>query len=128
MAQSVKDLRKTPLHVEAFWDKSTISPPLSSEKWTTQWKLKNLAKEGIHLETLLDCPAAGVDYPPKQTYDEALDGHIQSTERDPKINNQQWKVIRQNRCKKVEDIRILYGDKPSETCDQEEKYLLNLSI
>ena len=28
MAQSAVDSRKTPLHIDAFWEKATITPPL----------------------------------------------------------------------------------------------------
>ena len=44
--------RTTPLHLEAFWEKLTATPPLTWDKWTQQWKLALLAKEGIQLDTL----------------------------------------------------------------------------
>ena len=36
MAQSATESRKTPLHVDAFWEKPNVTPPLSWNKWTQQ--------------------------------------------------------------------------------------------
>ena len=48
MAHSSFDARKTPLYIDAFWEKQTISPLLSWDKWSQQWKLALLAKEGFN--------------------------------------------------------------------------------
>ena len=128
MAQSAADSKKTPLHIEAFWEKPTATPPLTWDKWTQQWKLALLAKEGIQLDTLLNDPPATVTYPPEPTYEEPVENHTQATERDRKVRNQQLKVNWQNRCKKVEEIGILCGDKPWEICEQKTISLLYLSI
>ena len=89
MAQSAAESKKTSLHVVAFWEKSTATPSLTWEKWTQQWKLALLAKEGIQLDNLLNDPPTGVSYPPKPTYEEPVENHTQATERDKKseINN-----------------------------------------
>ena len=76
MAQSQKDSRKIPLHIDAFWEKSTVTPPLSWEKWTTQCNPELLAKEGSHLETLLNGQLAVFDYQRQPTYKETVEGYI----------------------------------------------------
>ena len=70
MAQSAAEFKKTPLHVDAFWEKPTATPPLplTWNKWTQKWKLALLAKEGIQLDLLLKEPPATVTYPPEPTY------------------------------------------------------------
>ena len=128
MAQSAADSKKTPLHTEAFWEKLTATPPLTWDKWTQQWKLALLAKEWIQLDTLLDDPPASVTYPPEPVYEEPVENHTQATERDRKVRNQQLKVNWQNRCKKVEEIGILCGDKPWGICEQKAISLLYSSI
>ena len=75
MAQSQKGSRKIILHIDVFWEKSTVTPPLLWEKWTTQWNPALLAKEGLHLETLLNGQPAVFDYPREPTYKEAVEGH-----------------------------------------------------
>ena len=112
MAQSAADSKKTPLHIEAFWEKPTATPSLTWIKWTQQWKLALLAKEGIQLDTLLNDPPATVTYPPEPTYKAPVENHTQATERNRKVRNQQLKVNWQNRCAKIEEFGILCGDKP----------------
>ena len=87
MAQSAADSKKTPLHIEAFWEKPTATPTLTWDKWTQNWKLALLAKEGIQLETLLNDPPATVTYPPEPKYKEPVENHTQATERDRKVRN-----------------------------------------
>ena len=130
MAQQAIDSRKTPLHVDAFWEKPTITPPSSWDKWTQQWKLPLLAKEGIQLETLLNGPPPAVTYPPEPTYKQPVENHThtQATERDRKVRNQKLKVNWQNRCKKIDEIGILCGDKPWEHCEYKAASLLYLCI
>ena len=128
MAQSATDSKKTPLHIEAFWEKPTATPSLTWDKWTQQWKLALLAKEGIQLDNLLNDPPTTVTYPPEPTYKDPLKNHTQATERDRKVRNQQLKVNWQNRCKKVDEIGILCGDKPWGICEQKAISLLYLSI
>ena len=128
MAQSASDSKKTPLHIEAFWEKPTATPSLTWIKWTQQWKLALLPKEGIQLDTLLSDPPATVTYPPEPTYEAPVENHTQATERDRKVRNQQLKVNWQNRCAKIEEIGILCGDKPWGICEQKTISLLYLSI
>ena len=128
MAQSASDSKETPLHIEAFWEKTTATPSLTWIKWTQQWKLALLAKEGIQLDTLLSDPPATVTYPPEPTYEATVENHTQATERDRKVRNQQLKVNWQNRCAKIEEIGILCGDKPWGICEQKTISLLYLSI
>ena len=59
-----------PDHVDAFWEKTTAIPPLTWDKWTQQWKLALLAKEGIQLENLLNDPPTAITYPPEPIYEE----------------------------------------------------------
>ena len=89
MAQSAAESKKTPLHVDAFWERPTATPPLTWDKWAQQWKLALLAKEGIQLENLLNDPPTAVTYPPEPTYEESTENQTQATERDRKIRNQQ---------------------------------------
>ena len=72
MAQSAIDSSKYPLHIDAFWEEPTITPPLSWDKWTQQRKLVLMAKEGIQFETLLNGPTPAVTYPPEPIYDEPV--------------------------------------------------------
>ena len=51
-------------------------------------------------------------HPPKPVYEAPVENHTQPTERDRKIRNQQLKVTWQNKCKKIDEIGILCGDKP----------------
>ena len=70
MAQSATESKKTPPNVDAFWEKPTATPPLTWDKWTQQWRLALLAKEGKQLEILLKDPPATVTYPPEPFYEE----------------------------------------------------------
>ena len=82
-------------------EKPTATPPLTWDKWTQQWKLALLAKEGIQLENLLNDPPTAATYPTGPTYEEPMKNHTQATERDRDIPNQQLKVNWQNRCRKM---------------------------
>ena len=126
MAQSAAESKKTPLHVDAFWEKPTATPSLTWDKCTQQWKLALLAKEGIRLDNLLNDPPTAVTNPPEPTYEEPVEKHTQATERDRKIRNKQFMVIWQFCCKKIEQIGILCGDKPWGICEQKSISLLYL--
>ena len=128
MAQSAAESRKTPFYVDAFWEKPTVTPPLFWDKWTQLWKLALLAKEGIQLDHLLNGPLSTVTYRTEPTYEKPVENHTQATERNRKVRNQQLKVIWQNRCKKIDEIGILCGDKPWGFCEQKSSSLLYLSI
>ena len=128
MAQSAIDSRKTPLLNDAFREKPTIKPALPWDKWTQQWKLAFWAKEGIQMETMINGPPTAVTLPSEPTHEEPVQNHTHATERDRKVHNQQLKVNWQNRCKKIDEIGILYGDKPLEHCDQKATSLLHQCI
>ena len=74
-------------------------------------KLALFAKGGTKME-ILNGPPKKVTYPPEPLHEEPVDNHTQATERDRKIRNEQVKVKWQNRCKKIDEIGILCGDKP----------------
>ena len=101
MDQSAADSKKTPLNIEAFWEKPTATPPLTWDKGIQQWKLALLAKEEIQLDNLLNDPPSTITYSPEPNYEEPVENHTQATERDRKVRNQQLKVNWQNRCKKL---------------------------
>ena len=128
MAQSAAESKKTPLHVDAFWEKPTATPSLTWDKWTQQWKLALLAKEGIQLDNLLNDPPTAVTYPPEPAYEEPVENHTQATERDRKFRNQQPKVNWKKHCTKIEEIGILCGDKPWGSVSKTSISLLYLSI
>ena len=67
-------------------------------------------------------------HPPETVYEAPVENHTQPTERDRKVCNQQLKVTWQNRCKKIDEIGILFGDKPWEDCEQKSPSLLYLCI
>ena len=128
MAQSAGEFKKTPLHIDTFWEKPTVTSPLSWDKCTQQWKLALLAKEGSQLTTLINGPPSTVTHPTEPIYEEPVENHTQATERDRKVRKQQLKVNWQNRCKKIDEIGILRGDKPWELCKQKAKMLYLYSI
>ena len=128
MAQAAAESKKTPFHVDAFWEKPTATPPLTWDKWTQQWKLTLLTKERIQLEHLLNDPPATVTYTPEPTYKEPVENHTQATERNRKIRNQQLKVNWKNQCKNIDEIGVLCGDKPWGICGQKSISLLYSSI
>ena len=53
MDQSALEYRKTPLSIEAFWERSTSDHPIRWEKWRNQVKRAILARENSTLDTLL---------------------------------------------------------------------------
>ena len=73
-------------------------------------------------------PPSAVTYPPEPTYEEPVKNNTQATERDQKVRNQQLKVNWQNRCKKIDEIGVLCGDKPWELCKQKAVSLLDLCL
>ena len=75
------------LHIDAFWEKATNTPPLSWEKWTQQKKLALLAKEGVQLKTLLNGPPPGVIYPPELVYEEPEENQTQANEPDNNLQS-----------------------------------------
>ena len=82
MAQSAAESKRKHLYVDAFLEKPTATPPVTWDKWTQQWKLALLAKEGSLLDNLLNDSPTAVTYPPEPTYEEPVENHTQATERD----------------------------------------------
>ena len=75
MSQSAVNSRKTPLRINAFREKPTITPPLAWDKWTQQWRLVLWVKEGIRLETSLNGPPQATTYPPEPVFEEPVENH-----------------------------------------------------
>ena len=76
--------RKTPLHINAFWENKTIMRPLLWEKWAQRWNLALLAQEWIQLEFFLNGPPTGATYPHDRVYVEPVENHTKATKRDKK--------------------------------------------
>ena len=67
----------------------------------TQNKLALLAKESIHLESLLSGPPAEPNYSPETTYEKAMEGQTQATQHDREVRHYRVKVNHQNRLQKL---------------------------
>ena len=87
MAQSANE--RTPLGIDAFWDKPTPDPPLRREKWRVQYKLALLAKEKIILDTLLGPKPDMMDLPLETLYEETIMGSSAQSERELNSRNAQ---------------------------------------
>ena len=73
---------------------------------------------------LLSGQPSGVVYLPEPLYEEPVENHTQTTERDHKIRNQQLKVTWQNRCKTIDETGPSLRRKPWDICDQKTTSLL----
>ena len=96
LAQSAADTRKTHFHIDAFWEKPTVTPSLLWDKWSQQWKLAMLAKEGSQWETLQFGPPPAATYPPEQVYEDPMENQTKATEKNRKICEQHANVNWQN--------------------------------
>ena len=85
MAQSAN--KRTPLGIDAFWDKPTPDPPLRWEKWRVPYKLALLAKESIILDTLLGPKPEMVHLPLEPIYEETIVGSSAQSERERNARN-----------------------------------------
>ena len=74
--------KRTPLGIDAFWDKLTPDPPLRWEKWKVQCKVALLAKENIILDTLLAPKPEMVELPLEPIYEEIIVGASAQSERE----------------------------------------------
>ena len=90
MAQSAA--KRTPLGIDAFWDKPTPDLPLRCEKWRVQHKLELLAKENIILETRNGPKPEIVDLPLKPINEETIVGSSAQSERERNARNAQQKM------------------------------------
>ena len=79
MAQSSN--KRTPLGIDAFWDKPTPYRLLRWEKWRVQYKLALLTKEKIILDTLLRPKPEVVDLP-LEPIEETMVGSTVQSERE----------------------------------------------
>ena len=74
--------KRTPLGMNALWDKHTPDPPLRWEKWRVQYKLALLAKENIILDTILGPKPEMVERPLEPIYKETIVGASAQSERE----------------------------------------------
>ena len=110
MAQSAN--KRTPLGINAFWDKSTPDPPLRCEKRKVQYILSLLAKENIFLNTLLVPTTEMVDLPLEPIYVEIIMGSPAQSERERNARIAQQKMNWQNKCQQLIKVGIMCEDKP----------------
>ena len=82
--------KRTPLGIDAFWDKPTPDPPLRWEKWRVQYQLALLAKENIILDTLLGPKTAMVELPLEPIYEETIVGASAQSEREREREREQF--------------------------------------
>ena len=126
MAQSVP--MRTPLGIDAFWDKPTPDPPLRWQKLRVQYKLALLAKENIILDTLLGPKPEMVDLPLEPIYEETIVGSAAQSERERNARNAQQKMNWQNKCQRLIEVGIMFSDKPWSLADRKTMSLFYLSI
>ena len=77
---------------------------------------------------MLNGTPSTVTYPTELEYEQPVENYTQATQRDRKFCNQQLKVTSPNRCRKIDEISFLCGDKPWEFCDLKAAALLYLCI
>ena len=70
--------KRTPIEIDAFWDKPAPDPPLRWEQRRVQYKLALIAKKNIILDTLLDPKSEMVEFPLELIYEETIMGSAQS--------------------------------------------------
>ena len=122
--------KRTPLGIDAFWDKPTPDPPLRWEKWRVQYQLALLAKENIIRDTLLGPKTAMVELPLEPVYEETMVGASAQSERERESNacNAQQKRNWQNKCQRLIEVGTMCGDKTWPLADRKTVSLLYLSI
>ena len=116
MAQSAN--KRTPLGIDAFWDKPTPDPPLRWEKWRVQYRLALLANDKIILDTLLGSKPEMMDLLLEPIYEETINGASAQSERERNAQNAQQKMNWRNKCQCLIEISIMCGDKPWPLADQ----------
>ena len=126
--------KRTPLGIDAFWDKSAPDPHLHWEKWRVQYKLVVLAKENIILDTLLRPKPEMVEFPLEPISEETIVGASAQSEserereRERNARNAKQKLNWQNKCQRLIEVGIMCGDKPWPLAGCKTLSLLNLSI
>ena len=126
MTQSAN--KRTPLGIDALWDKPTPDPPLRWKKWRVQYKLALLAKENIILETLLGPKTEMVDLPLEPKYGETIIGSSAQSEREKNARSAQQKMNWRNKCQRLSEISIMCGEKQLSLADRKTVSHLYLSI
>ena len=119
--------KQTPLGIFAFCDKPIPYPPVRWEKWGVQYKLALLAKESIILGTFLEPKPQMVDLPLKPICQESIAGSLAKSEIGRNARNAQEKMNRQNKCQRLNEMGIMFGDKPWPLAEKKTISLLYLS-
>ena len=120
--------RRTHLGIDAFWDKPTPDPPLQWEKWKIRYRLAQLAKENIILDTLLGPKHEMVHLPLEPIYEETIVVSSAQSESERNARNAQQKMIWQNKCQGLIETGIMCRDKPWPLVDRKSVSLHYLSI
>ena len=120
--------KRTPLGIDAFWDKPTPNHPLRWEKWRVQYKLTLLAKENIILDTQLQPKPEMVELSLEPIYEETIVGASAQSERGRNARNAQQKMNWQNKCQRLVEVGFMSGDKQWPLADSKTVFLLYLSI
>ena len=77
MVLSSKKSHKTPLHIDACWEKTTANFQLKLVKCIVQWKLALPARGNINHDKLRRHPITTVVYADQLVYEEQIVGHSQ---------------------------------------------------
>ena len=95
-----------------------------------QYKLAQLAKENIILDTLLAPKPEMVELTLETIYEETIVGASAQLDRERESNarNAQQKMTWQNKCQRLIEVGIMCGDKPWPLADRKTVSLLYLSI
>ena len=129
MAQSAN--KRTPLGIDAFWDKPTPDPTFRWEKWRVQYNLTLLAQENTILDTLLGPKPEMLDLQLEPIHEEQSLVHLlnqKERERERNARNAQQKMNWQNKCQRLIEIGIMCGDTPWPLADRKTVSMLYLSI
>ena len=115
MAQPARELRKTPLSIEPFWERAKSDHPIRWEKWRIQVKLEVLARENITFDTLLRPKPTHVRLPAEPKCEMAIEDATEQTERDRQISNSQLKLQWELKCL---EAGVLCCERPWSLCEQ----------
>ena len=119
--------QQTNVHHSGLTLFGTIRHPIPLfEKWRVQYKLALPAKENIILDILHGPKPDMVDLPLEPIYEEIIMGSSTQSEREKKGRNDQQKMNWQNKCQRLVEIGIMFGDKPWSLADRKTVSLLQL--
>ena len=99
MAQSATQ-KRSPLGIDAFWEKPSPVLPLKWEKWQMQSNLTLLAEENIALFTLLEPKPENVELFLEPIYEKTITGSSAQSEQERLARNAQLKTSWENRYQK----------------------------